>query len=101
MAGALLGVALATGVPWIDDDRAYVMQGVWELPLAPEDHEPTLLALHRGFGQVETHFTKLGDGRFSLDGYDPETSFGYTVTSNEPPTTVRLRVSSSCRLDPE
>ncbi|MCM0676710.1 hypothetical protein NCC78_18760 [Micromonospora phytophila] len=34
---------------WFDVDRAYVMQAVWELPLAPEDHERTLLALYKNF----------------------------------------------------
>ncbi|MFB9544787.1 hypothetical protein [Micromonospora sagamiensis] len=86
---------------WFDVDRAYVMQGVWDLPLLPEDHEQTMLALYRGSGRVDSDFTALGDGRFTVHGYDPEKSIGYTVTSSEPPTSVQLWVSSSRLLAPE
>ncbi|MFI6825055.1 hypothetical protein ACIBJE_29515 [Micromonospora sp. NPDC050187] len=82
---------------WFDVDRAYVMQVVWELPLAPEDHERTLRALYNGSGP----FTELGDGRFAVSGYDPEKSIGYAVTSGEPPNAVQLSASSPCLLDPE
>ncbi|MEU4570559.1 hypothetical protein [Micromonospora sp. NPDC023956] len=86
---------------WFDDDRAYVMQAVWDLPLAPEDHERTLRALYNGAGAAGSRFTELGDGRFSVYGYDPEKSIGYSVTSGETPTTVRLWASSACFLDPD
>lgn len=90
---------------WFDVDRAYVMQSVWDLPLAPEDHERTLRALDAGSGRigsgrVDSDFMALGDGRFMVHGYDPEEFIGYTMTSNEPPTSVRLWVNSSCLLDP-
>jgi hypothetical protein len=88
-------------VPWIDDDRAYVISVFWELPLAPEDHQLALNALLRGPELVETHFTWLGDGRFSAGAYDPGRSIGYAAESNDPPTAVRLTVGSSCLLDPE
>jgi hypothetical protein len=88
------------GAPWIDDDRAYFMNAVWNLPLAPEDHEPTLRALQWSSGRFEARVEVLDDGRFSLAGRDGQRRLGYSVTSNEPPTTVRLSVGSWCRIDP-
>ncbi|GGQ79563.1 hypothetical protein [Couchioplanes azureus] len=82
---------------WHDVDRAYVMQGSWELPLAAVDQERTMLALHRS-GRFDI-FTPLGHGRFSVGGDELEKSVVYSATSGEPPTTVRLSVSTPCLLD--
>jgi len=77
---------------------AYVAHGVWESPLAAEDHERIMIELRNGSSRFKSMLTPLGDGRFALDGYDTETGFDFSVTSGEPPSAVRLTVSSPCLL---
>jgi hypothetical protein len=86
---------------WYDNEDAFMLDGLWELPLAPEDHERVMRALSvERPGLFNTRLWQDGQGGFWASGQDVSERVGWSVRRGETPATLRLQASSHCMLDP-